>query len=217
MPGARHLRDFARALGSKATRKKRQLEFLGLDVGTKRVGVAVTHERSHVSPVGVLMRQRPGPAFESHREEVGDVLVVSRELDAAVLLSTTQWSTVASQVFSLAARHSAVGLVVGWPLELDGSEGRQCELVRDYLWSLFSEAGEKPGTTPAGKLEGEGGREGGREMEGGRGGEGGRERGRGGEGGREGTREEEDRPPRPTRCAWIKTEPSSSHHYRDGL
>ena len=56
-----------------------------------------------------------------------------------------------AQLFALASSQSVIGLVVGWPLELDGSEGRQCEFVRDYLWSLFSEVSARPGATPEGK------------------------------------------------------------------
>lgn len=70
------------------------IELMGLDVGEKRVGVAVTHERTLVKPLTTLIRRRGWREANVHRE----------------------------QLFELVRQHNVGGLAVGWPLLPDGRQ-----------------------------------------------------------------------------------------------
>jgi putative Holliday junction resolvase len=76
---------------------------MGLDVGLRAVGVAVTDASRTLSlPLGVVTRRRGGR-------------VAAERLGRAIEV------------------HGATGLVVGWPLQLDGRQGRQCSMVARFL------------------------------------------------------------------------------------
>lgn len=79
--------------------------WLGIDHGTKRIGVAVGETASGIAtPVEQL----------------------SADADAA-------------RFAGLAAEYGAAGVVVGWPLNADGSEGRQGRLARKFAAALAEE------------------------------------------------------------------------------
>ena len=81
-------------------------KLLGLDVGLKSVGVAVSDPTRTVAlPLGILGR-RKGPGATAK--------ALKRAVEA----------------------HGVVGLVVGWPLELSGREGRQCSMVLKFIGDM---------------------------------------------------------------------------------
>ncbi len=85
------------------------MRVIGLDVGSKTIGVAVTDElQAAAHPVATLQR----------RGTVRDV----------------------AQVREIAARYATDRVVVGLPLEGDGSEGHRAERVRVFMRAL-AEAG----------------------------------------------------------------------------
>jgi len=78
--------------------------WLGLDHGTKRIGIAVGDAATKIaSPVAPL------------------------SADSADL---------AVQIARLAAQYDAVGIVVGWPINDDGSEGPQARQARQFAADL---------------------------------------------------------------------------------
>lgn len=84
---------------------------LGLDLGTRRIGVAVSDSRRRLaSPVTTLAR-RGDPAAD-HRA-----------------------------VSELVTEYGAVGVVVGLPLTLSGQVGRAAEAVRDEVEAMRSALG----------------------------------------------------------------------------
>ena len=50
----------------------------------------------------------------------------------------TKFSVDAGRVFALADEHEADGLVVGLPVNMDGSEGRRCQSVRQFAANLLA-------------------------------------------------------------------------------
>ena len=50
----------------------------------------------------------------------------------------TKFSADARRVFALADEHDADGLVVGLPVNMDGSEGRRCQSVRQFAANLLA-------------------------------------------------------------------------------
>ncbi len=95
----------------KPTELKTMLEpgtcVLGLDVGTKKIGVAVSDPSLTIaSPLVVLER--------------------------------TKFTRDAETLFGLMDENKAGGLVVGLPVEMDGSEGRQAQSVRTYVDNLLA-------------------------------------------------------------------------------
>jgi putative Holliday junction resolvase len=79
---------------------------MGLDVGTKTVGLALSDTRLTIaSPLETLRR---GRRFRD---------------DAASLQA-------------LVEKHGIGGLVIGWPVALDGSEGPRCQSVRQFAKNL---------------------------------------------------------------------------------
>ena len=78
---------------------------LGLDLGTKTIGVASSNpERTLASPVKTVRRTKFG-------------------LDAA-------------EILRLAGERSAVGLVIGLPLNMDASEGPRAQSARAFVRNL---------------------------------------------------------------------------------
>ena len=85
---------------------------VGVDVGARWVGLAVTDRQCRiVAPLATLERVP------------GRFVSVSQNLRAIV------------------DAHRACGIVFGWPLELDGSEGRACARVRGFVGSLQCQGG----------------------------------------------------------------------------
>jgi putative Holliday junction resolvase len=81
---------------------------LGIDVGSKRIGVAISDiNRSIASPHGTVDGGDLGEAAEEIAE-----LVEAEQPDA---------------------------IVVGWPLNLDGTEGRATQMVRDFVAAVEDE------------------------------------------------------------------------------
>lgn len=79
---------------------------LGLDVGAKTIGVAVSGAlRLSATPLHTIMRKK-------------------LRLDAQVL-------------FSYYDDYECKGLVIGWPLQMDGTKGRRCQSVRDFTLELM--------------------------------------------------------------------------------
>ena len=88
-----------------APRLKRFDRLLGLDLGTKTIGVAVSDvERRIASPVITIRRTR----FQH---------------DAAALVTE-------------ANRQEAAALVIGWPLNMDGSEGPRIQATRAFIRNM---------------------------------------------------------------------------------
>jgi putative pre-16S rRNA nuclease len=79
---------------------------MGLDVGTKTIGLALSDTRLLIaSPLDTLRR---GKRFRD---------------DAATLKT-------------LIEKHGVGGLVIGWPVSMDGSEGPRCQSVRQFAKNL---------------------------------------------------------------------------------
>ena len=78
--------------------------WLGIDHGTKRIGIAVGDTSAGIAtPLEQVDAAGPGAA-----ERIGE----------------------------LASEYDVVGLVVGWPLNADGTEGRQSRLARRFAAAL---------------------------------------------------------------------------------
>lgn len=86
---------------------------LGLDLGEKRIGVAV----------GSLTTRIASPVEVVHRAGI--------KADAVAIAK-------------LGAEYEAKAWVVGWPLNMDGSEGKRCQSVRDLTLALLKEGADLP-------------------------------------------------------------------------
>jgi putative Holliday junction resolvase len=86
-------------------RLKRDERLLGLDVGTKTIGLALSD----------VMRQIATPLETIRR---------------------TKFQADAARLFALAKEHGAGGLVIGFPLNLDGSEGPRAQSTRAFARNL---------------------------------------------------------------------------------
>lgn len=83
--------------------------WIGIDHGTKRIGVAVGDADVRVvTPLEIL--------------SAGDV-------------------SLAERVGEIVAEYDAVGVVVGWPILADGSEGSQARLARQFAADLADRTG----------------------------------------------------------------------------
>lgn len=81
---------------------------MGLDIGTHRIGIAVSDETHFMSmPLQTLERQK-------------------LKQDKAIL----------DQII---AEKKIGGCVVGWPLNMNGTEGPKCQSVRDFMGTLLKE------------------------------------------------------------------------------
>ncbi len=83
----------------------RDERLLGLDVGTKTIGLALSD----------VMRQIASPLETIRR---------------------TKFQADAARLFTLAKEHGASGLVIGFPLNLDGSEGPRAQSTRAFARNL---------------------------------------------------------------------------------
>ena len=84
--------------------------WLGIDHGTKRIGVAVGSPDEGISTPVAVIRAEP--------------------LDEAI-----------AEIRSLAERYDAGGIVVGWPLNMDDTEGPQGKLARAMAADLSKATG----------------------------------------------------------------------------
>lgn len=41
------------------------------------------------------------------------------------------------KLFQMASEHNIGGMVVGWPLNMDGSAGARCDSVRDFIYAML--------------------------------------------------------------------------------
>ncbi|HSW44876.1 MAG TPA: Holliday junction resolvase RuvX [Phycisphaerae bacterium] len=78
---------------------------LGVDLGTKRIGLALSEPGGIVSPLAVL------PARPNPEENAGEILRVAGE-------------------------YAAEAIIVGLPLNMDGTEGRQAKVSRSLADAL---------------------------------------------------------------------------------
>lgn len=91
----------------------RDARLLGLDVGTKTIGVAFGSLMGGIStPLKVINRTK-----------------IARD---------------ATDLSKLMADYGCAGLVVGWPLNVDGSEGKRCQGVRDVMLELLKHIPDVP-------------------------------------------------------------------------
>ncbi len=88
----------------------REARLIGLDLGSKTIGVALSDVTLLLaSPYGSLRRGKLGQN--------------------------------AAEIAAIAAREGAGGVVVGWPLGLDGSEGPAAQAARDWTGALAAATG----------------------------------------------------------------------------
>jgi putative Holliday junction resolvase len=79
---------------------------LGLDVGKKTIGLAISDSMLSVaSPLKILWRKKFTPDAEA--------------------------------MFALCDGEGVGGLVIGWPVNMDGSEGPRCDATRDFAHALL--------------------------------------------------------------------------------
>ena len=78
---------------------------VGLDVGTKTIGIAVSDL----------------------------TLSLARALDT---IRRARFAGDAAQLEAILAREAVGGVVVGWPVNMDGSEGPRCQSVRQFVANL---------------------------------------------------------------------------------
>ena len=79
---------------------------LGLDVGKKTIGLAISDSMLSVaSPLKILWRKKFTPDAEA--------------------------------MFALCDDEGVGGLVIGWPVNMDGSEGPRCDATRDFAHALL--------------------------------------------------------------------------------
>lgn len=83
---------------------------IGLDPGSKRIGVAL-------SDVGLMLAS------------------------AYAVLPRNRLKHVASEIAAIARREGAAGLVIGWPLSMDGTIGPAAQAVRDWAGDLSTATG----------------------------------------------------------------------------
>lgn len=83
---------------------------LGLDVGSKTIGLAISDgTRAVASPLETLRR--------------------------------TKFAEVAARLAAIAAEREVGGLVIGLPVNMDGSEGRACQSVRQFARNVTEATG----------------------------------------------------------------------------
>ncbi len=109
-------------------------ELLCLDVGARRTGVAVSSFATGVALPVTILRQPArsgGEAGGGGGRGGGNEDAINRpaSIDDRVLALHGH----VAELDGLVEAHGVVGLVVGWPLELDGSVGAQCRRVRSYV------------------------------------------------------------------------------------
>lgn len=52
----------------------------------------------------------------------------------------------ANTIIKVSREYEAAGWVIGWPLNMDGSEGRRCQSIRDLTIAILQETGDFPVT-----------------------------------------------------------------------
>ena len=80
---------------------------IGIDPGTKTIGVAVSNtDLTVASPITTIKRKKIS-------SDINELILIANHYDIA-------------------------GLVMGWPLNMDGSIGPRCDSVRDFTISLMN-------------------------------------------------------------------------------
>jgi putative Holliday junction resolvase len=104
-PAARPMIDFRTPLADLAAGLPARARLLGLDLGTKTIGVAVSDvERRIASPLETIRR--------------------------------TKFSADAARLVEIVAAQQAAALVLGLPLNMDGTEGPRCQATRAFARNL---------------------------------------------------------------------------------
>lgn len=92
------------------TQLRRGERLIGLDPGSKTIGVAL-------SDVGLMIASPYGS------------------------LRRTKLTALAAEIGAIAGRQAAAGLVIGWPLSMDGSVGPAAQAVQDWALALTEASG----------------------------------------------------------------------------
>ncbi|MHC8509968.1 MAG: Holliday junction resolvase RuvX [Rhodospirillales bacterium] len=92
---------------------------LGLDIGARTIGLALSDARRRVaSPLETMRRSK-------------------------------RFADDAQHLRALAEKHAIAGLVAGWPLEMSGREGARAQAARQTLKNIAEALGGPPGGLPA--------------------------------------------------------------------
>jgi putative Holliday junction resolvase len=85
----------------------RDQRLLGLDVGTKTIGLALSDvSRTIASPLSTIARRK--------------------------------FARDAAQLFDAVDLHDVGGLVLGWPVSMDGTEGPRCQSLRQFALNVLA-------------------------------------------------------------------------------
>ena len=95
----RNIHDFKMSLSGDG-------RLMGLDVGTKTIGVAISD----------FLKIAASPATTIQRKK---------------------WPNDLAAMQDLMKQHSVQGIIVGWPLNMDGSEGPRCQSVMDFSKNIL--------------------------------------------------------------------------------
>ena len=99
-------------------KRPKDVRLLGLDLGTKTIGVAVSNQDQTIATAVTTIERRK----------------FSKDLEA---------------LSKIAKEYGIGGIVLGWPLNMDGSVGPRCDATRSFADELAKypqELGMKPGT-----------------------------------------------------------------------
>jgi putative Holliday junction resolvase len=89
-----------------AAELQRYQRLIGLDVGTKTIGLALSDgSRTIATPMETIMR--------------------------------TKFRKDAETLFKIIDKHEIGGLVIGWPVSMDGTEGPRCQSTRQFADNLL--------------------------------------------------------------------------------
>lgn len=125
--------------GNKASSDYVLGRLLGLDVGTSRVGVAVTDASfTFAIPLGAIDRvpQRILQKQQRQLQQRSAINYGGHGRTRASRYGEIAIGSFAAQLEALARRYRCCGCVVGWPLELSGREGWMCREVVTFLRHL---------------------------------------------------------------------------------
>mmetsp|Transcript_10709 Transcript_10709/g.37339 ORF Transcript_10709/g.37339 Transcript_10709/m.37339 type:complete len:221 (-) Transcript_10709:79-741(-) len=138
-------REFVRRLQHPLTTRR---AILALDIGDTTTGVALLRDAASARATSAASRRHgvpdAGDATRPRAEPVGTIWCAPHAggqgptREAARRKYATD---VARQVKLLSALHGAGGLVVGWPLEVHGTEGRRCRFTRQFVDDMARVAG----------------------------------------------------------------------------
>lgn len=78
--------------------------------------------------------------FDVGEKTIGLALSDTQQMIATPLhvIHRTQWKKDAETLLKVIKEHHVVGIVVGFPLNMDGSEGPRCQSIRQFIVNLLS-------------------------------------------------------------------------------